>query len=80
MDPFNKSGCSTGEYWKQVRTNVKTETKSQLEAGVEPDREYLTQPPKGYMAPKANVKATFEPRNREEEDPRDFFRKKQTAE
>ncbi len=31
-----------------------------LKAGVEPERNYLTQPPKGYMAPTRTVKATAE--------------------
>jgi len=78
MDPFNRSsGCSPDAYWKALSTKKSTEDKVQLRAGVEPSRDYLTQPPKGYMAPKQNVKATFEAR-KEEEDIRDYFRKKPT--
>lgn len=30
-------------------------------AGQEPDRDWLTDPPKGYRLPTTNAKATFEP-------------------
>ena len=74
MDPFDKAGCSPAEYWGAL--SVKTEKKEDLglQAGVEPAREYLTQPPKGFMKATQNVKATFEPKVLEEEDPRAFFR------
>jgi hypothetical protein len=80
MDPFNRSGCSQTEYWNRLATDRMGDTgskKRDLQAGVEPPRDYLTQPPKGYMAPKNTVKTTtFEPRHTDEEDIRDFFRKK----
>lgn len=80
MDPFNRSGCTQAEYWGRLRDEKLGDTgpkkTGELQAGVEPPREYLTQPPKGYMAPKSSVKATFEPLHKEEEDIRDFFRKK----
>ncbi len=37
------------------------ETTDELEAGKEPDRTYLTEPPKGYRVPTKSVKATTEP-------------------
>ena len=80
MDPFNKSGCTSQEYWNRLKTEQLGDTGKkarELRAGVEPPREYLTQPPRGYLAPKSDVKnTTFEPLHREEEDIRDFFRKK----
>jgi hypothetical protein len=83
MDPFNKSGCSQSEYWGRLRDEKIGDTgpkkTGELQAGIEPPREYLTQPPKGYMAPKQSTKATWEPMHKEEEDIRDFFRKKPTS-
>ena len=80
MDPFNKAGCTSQEYWNRLKTEQLGDTGKKardLRAGVEPPRDYLTQPPRGYLAPKNDVKnTTFEPLHKEEEDIRDFFRKK----
>ena len=58
-DPTNPNACTAEVFWNSLK--VKSEEKpNSLQAGVEPDRKYLTQPPKGYMAPIQNVKATFE--------------------
>ena len=48
MDPFEKgTGCSPGEYWGSMA--IKKDTDKPVQAGVEPERQYLTQPPKGYL-------------------------------
>ena len=73
MDPSEVNFCSPAEYWGRLSaTSVKKDV-LELQAGVEPDREFLTQPPKGYRKATQNVKATFEPVKKDEEDPRDFF-------
>ena len=74
MDPFDKSGCSPAEYWGALSAKTEKKDELTLQAGVEPPREYLTQPPKGYLKATQNVKATFEPNVKEDEDPRSFFR------
>ena len=74
MDPFDKNSCSVAEYWGNLSAKSEKKDELSLQAGVEPPREYLTQPPKGYMKATQNVKATFEPVIKEEEDPRAFFR------
>lgn len=55
---------------------VNPETKEVLAAGQEPDRDYLTQPPKGYLKVTKAVKATTEaPQPRvSESDPRAYLR------
>jgi len=73
MDPFDKSGCSPAEYWSKLAVTVGKKDESVLQAGVEPDREYLTQPPKGYLKATQNVKATFEPFKKDDEDPRAYY-------
>ena len=84
MDLSSRNACSTDVYWARLRNETLGDTgkkkNGSLQAGVEPDREYLTQPPKGYMAPKKNVAATFEPRKIEEEDVRTFFLQKPKTE
>ena len=77
MDPYDKSGgCDPETYWKNL-SHKKEGSDLVIEAGKEPEREYLTQPPKGYLKATKNVKATFEGnKSHEEEDPRDYFRQK----
>jgi hypothetical protein len=74
LDPDNKS-CAPGTYWGKLAVSHKPKEEAPtLQAGVEPPREFLTQPPKGYMKPTKNVKATFEVGRRPEEvDPREFY-------
>ena len=72
MDPFDK-GCSPQEYWSKLAVTAGRKEEPSLQAGVEPEREYLTQPPKGYMKPTQNVKATFEPYKKDDEDPRAYY-------
>lgn len=73
MDPFDKSGCSPAEYWGRLAVAPTKKEETGLQAGVEPDRDFLTQPPKGYLKATQNVKATFEPVKREEDDPRSYY-------
>ena len=58
------------------------EAKEVLAAGQEPERIYLTQPPKGYMKVTKTVKATAEaPQPRvDESDPRAFLRARAKSE
>ena len=74
MDPFDKNSCTVAEYWGNLSAKSEKKDELSLQAGVEPPREYLTQPPKGYLKATQNVKATFEPNIKEDEDPRAFFR------
>jgi len=73
MDPFDKSACSVAEYWGNLSAKTEKKDELSLQAGVEPPREYLTQPPKGYMKATQNVKATFEPNIKPDDDPRAFY-------
>jgi hypothetical protein len=67
-DRTDPRACPPSVLWDSLKTRSKEEKKTVVEAGVEPDRKYLTQPPKGYMAPKQTVKATFEaPRQKYDE-------------
>ena len=60
--------CSPQEYWGKLAVTAEKKEDAGVQAGIEPEREYLTQPPKGYMAPKQTVKATFEaPRQKYDE-------------
>ena len=74
MDPFDKNGCTVAEYWGNLSAKSEKKDELTLQAGVEPQREYLTQPPKGYLKATQNVKATFEPDVKPDDDPRAFFR------
>ena len=73
MDPFDKSACSVAEYWGALSAKTEKKDELTLQAGVEPQREYLTQPPKGYLKATQNVKATFEPNVKPDDDPRAFY-------
>ena len=73
MDPFNKSGCTPAEYWGNLSVTASKKEEPGLQAGVEPEREYLTQPPKGFMKPTQNVKATFDPNVKPDDDPRNYY-------
>jgi hypothetical protein len=74
IDKLDRENCSPAEYWGALSAKTEKKDELTLQAGVEPPREYLTQPPKGYLKATQNVKATFEPNRKEEEDPRSFFR------
>ena len=74
LDPDNKN-CAPGQYWEKLNVQAQPQAQNKLQAGVEPPRTYLTQPPKGYMSPtNSDVKGGFEPRRRDDlSDPRDFY-------
>jgi hypothetical protein len=73
MDPFDKTGCTVAEYWGNLSARTEKKDELALQAGVEPPREFLTQPPKGYLKATQNVRATFEPNIKPDEDPRAFY-------
>jgi hypothetical protein len=74
LDPASESRCTAEELWGALSVKSQKKESLGLQAGVEPEREFLTQPPKGFLKPTQNVKATFEPQVRDEEDdPRKFF-------
>jgi hypothetical protein len=73
MDHSDVNFCSPTEYWARLSATTVKKDELERQAGMEPEREYLTQPPKGYRKATQNVKATFEPVKKDEEDPRDFF-------
>jgi len=74
LDPSDKN-CAPGQYWDKLSVQAQPQVQNKLQAGVEPPRTYLTQPPKGYMAPtNSGVKGGFEPRRSDDlSDPRDFY-------
>ncbi len=61
-DTSSSRGCNgdATQMWQSLRTAKGEDTTLALQPGVEPEREYLTQPPKGYLAPKKVVKYTFD--------------------
>ena len=73
MNHSDVNFCSPAEYWGRLAVRTEKKDELSLQAGVEPEREYLTQPPKGYLKATQNVKATFEPNYKPEEDSRDYF-------
>ncbi len=74
-DQSEVGNCSPEVFWKSLE--VKSEEKYDLKAGVEPDRKYLTQPPKGYLKATRTVKATFEaPQPKEDGQAADYYRQK----
>ncbi len=60
MSPGAGNACDPTTFWKNLSVKSDKPEEKGLQAGVEPDRQYLTQPPKGYMAPTQSVKAGFE--------------------
>ncbi len=74
MVPDSPNPCSPTELWKTLAIKSNDQPKEGLQAGVEPEREYLTAPPKGYMKPAQNVKATMEAPKPESDDPFAYFR------
>ena len=60
MVPDSPNRCDPTTLWKNLAVKSDTPASRGLQAGVEPDRQYLTQPPKGYMAPKKSMAATVD--------------------
>lgn len=75
-DNANPNKCSPEVFWNNLKVTSAADDIKEIRAGEEPDRKFLTQPPKGFLKPTKTQKATFEaPRSREEERPSDFFLK-----
>ena len=73
MDPFEKAtGCAPGTYWGSLAATTELDH-GDKQANNGPERQYLTQPPKEYLKPTQNVKATFDARKTDDEDPRAFY-------
>ena len=53
-------GQAPEEFWKAMKTSKGDSKEVALQPGQEPPREYLTQPPKGYLAPKKVAKYGFD--------------------
>jgi hypothetical protein len=65
--------CSTVPF-RNVFESIGLVKSDEVVAGQEPDRDWLTDPPKGYRIPTANVAATFEEKkNLNESDPRAYL-------
>ncbi len=60
MDPDSPNRCDPATYWKNLAVKVAEPDDAHLQPGVEPERKFLTEPPKGFRAPKKVVAATFE--------------------
>jgi len=74
MDVFSSSVCPPHIYWARLAGTPTKKEEQGLQAGVEPPREYLTQPPKGYLKATQNVKATFEPKVTQQDDAQAYYR------
>ena len=74
MDPGVRGGCAPGTFWNNL-SQKKQGSDTKLAAGAEPSREFLTQPPAGYLK-STNTKATFEPHDEDADNPINWFRKK----
>jgi hypothetical protein len=72
-DCLENHTCSPAEFWSMLKNTKKQETvQVDLQPGQEPPREYLTQPPPGYLMPTKVVKATGEtPKEQGDADPND---------
>jgi len=76
--------CGDRDHWclyvkpDDLRTQgIATDDKPLVAVGEEPEREYLTQPPKGYRVATKKVQATFEaPKKDDSADPKAYWRQK----
>jgi hypothetical protein len=58
-DCLDDHTCSPQAFWSMLKnTKKQNDQKAELVPGQEPPREYLTQPPPGYLVPTKEVKAT----------------------
>ena len=53
-------GDTPEQFWTAMKTSKGDSKEVALQPGQEPPREYLTQPPKGYLAPKKVAKYGFD--------------------
>jgi hypothetical protein len=71
----NKRGCDWVPF-RNVMETVGLAKSDEVVAGQEPDRDWLTDPPKGYRVPTNNTVATFDAKKRENQsDPRSLLYK-----
>jgi hypothetical protein len=72
-DCLDNHTCDPNTFWSLLKNTKKEDTeKAELSPGQEPPREYLTQPPPGYLAMTKVVKATGEaPKDPGDADPND---------
>lgn len=71
----NKRGCEWVPF-RNVMETVGLAKSDEVVAGQEPDRDWLTDPPKGYRVPTNNTVATFDAKKRENQsDPRSILYK-----
>jgi hypothetical protein len=80
-DCLEERTCDPTTFWNSLKNTKKGDTAQlQLIPGREPPREYLTQPPPGYMSPTKAVKVTqsapqvVDPDNTPEDTPATYFR------
>ncbi len=78
MVPDAPNKCDPTTFWNNLSQKSDSPAEKGLQAGVEPERGYLTNPPKGYMAPNRNVAARSEPASSEEPSIFDYFRPRKT--
>jgi hypothetical protein len=64
----NRTGCTTP--FRNVMESIGLAKPDEVVAGEEPDRDWLTDPPKGYRIPTTNTVATFDAKKKESNDPR----------
>lgn len=84
-DCLDHHTCDPTAFWAMLKNTKKVDTTQvQLTPGQEPPREYLTQPPPGYLAPTKVVKFTgAAPKPNVEDDPNDnsahYFRQQKDS-
>jgi hypothetical protein len=61
MTPDAVNKCDPNTYWQNLAVKSDAPKKNVITAGQEPEREFLTSPPKGYLAAKNNVAANSQP-------------------
>jgi hypothetical protein len=83
-DCLASNSCNPNAIWSVLKNTKKENTqKLALKPGEEPPREYLTQPPPGYLSPTKAVKLTqsapvaVDPDNNPENNPATYFRDQQ---
>ena len=71
----NKRGCDWVPF-RNVMETIGLAKSDEVVAGQEPDRDWLTDPPKGYRVPTNNTVATFDAKKRDDQrDPRSLLYK-----
>jgi hypothetical protein len=65
----HRTGCNNAPFHNVLET-IGLANPDEVKAGEEPDRDWLTDPPKGYRIPTTNTVATFDAKKKESNDPR----------